>query len=193
MVVETKVKSGGVWRNITAPQVKSGGVWRTLTHIYVKSGGVWRTVFEPSNPLNATNIVVQKTVSTGQCHSGCAWAPEDAVGTIDDLGPLFANRTLLGNDYDSNDHTGEWYDGSPTGSLWEIACTSMIFGVFNFNAAAVGTYIDLSTVRIWRMFRAGGKQYTAGTSWAHGNFRIREKADTANYVDFTMKATTIQT
>ena len=46
MAIETKVKSGGLWRNITTPQVKSGGVWRTITSIEVKSGGIWRKVFE---------------------------------------------------------------------------------------------------------------------------------------------------
>ena len=51
MVVETKVKSGGVWRTITAPEVKSGGVWRVIQQIQVKSGGVWRTVFADAEPL----------------------------------------------------------------------------------------------------------------------------------------------
>ncbi len=45
MAAELKVKSGGVWRTITAPEVKYSGSWRAIKTIEVKFGGVWREVF----------------------------------------------------------------------------------------------------------------------------------------------------
>ena len=45
MAGELKVKSGGSWRTITAPEVKYSGSWRAIKTIEVKSGGVWRAVF----------------------------------------------------------------------------------------------------------------------------------------------------
>ena len=190
MVVETKVKSGGVWRTITAPEVKSGGVWRAVQQIQVKSGGVWRTVFETSNPLNVTNIVISHTVSSGGVAAGAEF---NANGTIEQVGPLIGGLTLLGLDSNGNDHTGEWYDGSPTGSQWEIRCVSMISGAWLNPPAAVGVWIDLSADRRWKINRPGGKGYTPGTTAAKGNFTIREKADTANLVNFTLDATATQT
>ena len=43
MTVE--IKSGGLWRTITAPEVKYSGLWRAIKTIEVKSGGIWREVF----------------------------------------------------------------------------------------------------------------------------------------------------
>lgn len=58
MVIETKVRSGGVWRTLTAPEVKSGGVWRALRTIEVKLSGTWRTVFQ-----EAVQVIVAATKS----------------------------------------------------------------------------------------------------------------------------------
>lgn len=64
MVVETKVRSGGVWRTITGPEVKVGGVWRAIETIQVRLGGVWRTVFESAvvtvSGESATDIGVNR-------------------------------------------------------------------------------------------------------------------------------------
>ena len=49
--------------------------------------------------LNATNCVVEKTVDSGACSSGVAY---ELDGTMDEIGPKNADRTLLGNDFDGN-------------------------------------------------------------------------------------------
>lgn len=149
--------------------------------------GFWQ---EAVGPLNATNTVVQKTVDVGQCNSGVDFNND---GTMDDIGPAISDRTLLGLDFNSIDHTGEWHDDSPTGSEWEISCLSMVAGTWDTAAASLGVYVALNVGRIWKEQRGGGKSYTPGTNTATGNFRIREVADTSNLVNFTMKGTAIQT
>ncbi len=51
---ELKVKSGGSWRTITAPEVKLSGTWRAVQTIEVKSGGVWREVFSAAPAITVT-------------------------------------------------------------------------------------------------------------------------------------------
>ena len=189
MTVE--IKSGGAWRTITAPEVKSGGVWRAIQTIEVRSGGVWRTVFEVASggAPSGTNIVVTSTRS-GPVGSGCAFQSD---GTIDEVGPLATDRRLLGLDDNSVSHTGEWKGtiDPVVGSEWEIACTSMVSGVWDIKAANLGVFIALSSERIWKEQRTVIEG--VGTDTATGNFRIREIADTGNFVDFTMKGTAIRT
>lgn len=197
MALETKVKVGGAWKLLTEPKVKVGGFWKVVDKIEVKVAGVgWKTVFELGGDVPfVSNIVVQNTVagSGNVAFSGCHFEGSPA-GIINERR---GGETLLGTDFDGNDHTGEWADFGPTGSLWEIACLSMVAGIWSdvgvSPAAPLGVYIDLSLERVWYVRRQGGKGWSTGTTTATGNFRIREKADTANLVNFTMKATAIQT
>jgi len=190
VVVETKVKVGGLWRIIGAPEVKYSGSWRAIQTIQVKKAGVWETVFEiAGSPLNATNTIVQSEVFSGAVHSGVYF---NSDGTMDEVGPGLTDLTFLGLDQVGNDHTGEWYDDSPTGSQWEIRCASMVSGTWSGQAASVGIWIDLSGNRLWRVTRLAGKTYTPGTIVAIGNMEIREVADIGNIVTFTLRAEAIQ-
>ncbi|KKM64814.1 hypothetical protein LCGC14_1497550 [marine sediment metagenome] len=63
MVAELKVRSGGSWRLITAPEVKFSGSWRAIQQIEVKSGGAWRTVFQ----AGSSDII---TVTVGHFDDG---------------------------------------------------------------------------------------------------------------------------
>jgi len=55
-------------------------------------------------------------------------------------------------------------------------------------------YTSLSTLAIiYGEMRSGGKGYTPGTNTCTARFRIREVADTANFVEFEVICTAIQT
>jgi hypothetical protein len=43
--VESKVKIGGTWKNITDMFTKQGGTWKRITGGYVKIGGTWKALF----------------------------------------------------------------------------------------------------------------------------------------------------
>ena len=71
MAAELKVKSGGSWRTITAPEVKVSGTWRAIQTIEVKSGGIWREVFSTGLQVSLSNTSVSNVrVSTSPCFAG---------------------------------------------------------------------------------------------------------------------------
>lgn len=191
MVVETKVKVGGSWKTLVGVEIKVGGAWKTVDTIEAKVAGAWKTVLESAGPgsPSGTNIVVTSSRSLPVA-SGCAFQSD---GTIDEVGPVASARRLLGLDDNSVNHTGQWKGTIDplVGADWEIACLSMVAGAWDFSAAALGVYINLGAERLWKEQRTIGEG--AGTDTATGNFRIREIANTSNFVNFTMKGTAIKT
>ena len=155
-----------------------------MLFLTIKTGG------GGSGSPSGSNIYVVHTAaaSSGACNSGVAFQSD---GTIDMIAGTVASRTLLGNDDTTPspvDHTGEWAGTivSLTGSEWEIACTSITTGSWDTAAASTGAYVDLSTERVWLVNRTIGE--TTGTDSCNAVFRIREVADTSNYVDFSVHA-----
>ncbi len=102
--------------------------------------------------------------------------------------------TVMGNDEQPVDHTGEWTPISNNGSLFEIACDSLSMGTWDTEPVAVGVFVSLDTVDLlWNVNRPGGKGRVPGTTQVIGSFTIREIADTGNSTTFTVDITNIQT
>lgn len=139
------------------------------------------------------------TQSTGPSNSVICGVQFRSDGTIYEVVGLAVSPTtnLLGNDDTPDDHTGEWVGtiSSPlTGSEWEVACTSIVSGgPWDTSGASTGVYVDISTTREWSVERPGAKSYVAGTDAIIANFRLRNVATPANYVDFQVDVTATQT
>lgn len=146
---------------------------------------------------NVTDMELVQIVATGQARSGIAFN-ESTIGSVESLVQVvgISGYSLLGFDDQGVpvDHTGEWTDQTVVASEWEVACTSEDSGTWDFAFAAVGVYTSFATADMaWYEFRVGGKAYTPGTDTVTATFRIREVADTANFTDFEVIATAIQT
>lgn len=145
-----------------------------------------------------TDIVIENTVSSGLCNAGIVFnASGVAAGTNNELFKRHNSvYTLMGDDDAGSpvDHTGEWTPDPVTGSEWEVACISLTSGSWDVEHAAVGVYTSFATADMdWHENRTGGKGYTPGTDQCIAQFRIREVADTGNFVDFEVNASAIQT
>ena len=151
-----------------------------------------------------SDILLTSTAASGVGRTSIIFH-DDRVGVGGDDGRVLTKRhqgaganvfTDMGDD-DAGapvDHTGEWTAETVTESEWEVACTSEDTGTWDTFHAAVGVFTTLDTVdMIWGEFRSGGKGRTAGTNRCVATFRIREVADTSNFVDFEVDCTVIQT
>ena len=147
---------------------------------------------------NVTDMELIHNVATGQARSGISFN-ESTVGSVTSLVQVIGiagPNAVLGLDDQGVpvDHTGEWTTETVTPSEWEVACISEDSGTWDVAFAAVGVYTSFATADMaWYEFRVGGKLYTPGTDTVTATFRIREVADTANFVDFEVIATAIQT
>ncbi len=181
MVQETKVKSGGVWRLITAPQVQSGGVWRAIQEIKVKSGGVWRRVFTTAG-VNQPNIVVSQSASGQDVQSGVRFQGDGGSDEIDKDGITIPRVA------------GEWWSDEPEaliGDDYDVREASHVGGTgpWDFAAAAVGDWVNIGTGRNWWVQRTFGKgQEGPGTDNAKGNFEIRDSETQTIQATFTLDA-----
>ncbi|KKN66732.1 hypothetical protein LCGC14_0468430 [marine sediment metagenome] len=151
-----------------------------------------------------TDVEIWHTGGTGQTRVGIIFHDYRAGSGSDD-GRILTKKhfaggveviTDMGND-DAGppvDHTGEWTDETVTESEWEVANVSIESGTFSVAHAAVGVYSALDTQdMLWQRIRTGGPGRTPGTTIVESTFRVREVADTANFTEFTVKLTAVQT
>ena len=144
-----------------------------------------------------TDMELITTVASGASRAGIMFN-ETTVGSVTSLVKRTGISTyfLLGNDDQTVpvDHTGEWTGDIVTAADWEVACVSLVSGTWDFQSAVVGVYSSLATADLsWYETRGGGKGYTPGTNTCTANFRIREVAVPANFTEFEVIATAIQT
>jgi hypothetical protein len=143
-----------------------------------------------------SDIEIEDSVSSGQVAARIRFG--STGGDSRDLYKEHALGTffLMGNDDASVpvDHTGEWTSEVITASEWEVAMLSLDSGSFLTTFAGLGVYTTLDTADIvYGNFRIGGKGYTPGTTTGTATFRIREVAVPANFTDFEVICTGIQT
>ncbi len=151
-----------------------------------------------------TDIEIWHTGATGQTRAGIVFHDYRAGAGSDD-GRILTKKhfaggvetfTDMGDDDQSTpvDHTGEWTDETVTETEWEVANVSIESGSFTIAFASVGVYTTLDTRdMLWQIGRTGGPGRTPGTSIVESTFRVREVADTANFTEFTVKLTAVQT
>ena len=101
----------------------------------------------------------------GICHAGIAFS---ADGIVYDVGPTLGDRTQFAS--------GQWYSGEPSagiGSSYEVRCASLVSssGGWDVQAAAVGTWVDISVERVWRDTVVGMEAPAIDT--CHAVFEIR--------------------
>ena len=128
-------------------------------------------------------LVVTKTSanSTTECHAGFRF---QAVGFIDEIGPGSSDQTTV--------NAGEWHEDEPlaTGNDFDIRCASVSVGVWDFPAAAVGTWVRLNLGRNWTVVRTVGKGGEgSGSDQVVSVFEIRDVATETVQTTFTVDAT----
>lgn len=90
-----------------------------------------------------TGYASSHTDPPGTTRSGIAFQLD---GSIDDIGPGLSDRTQV--------QLGEWWSGEPSagiGNNYDIRCASLVSGTWTFQAESVGTYIQISQERRWRV------------------------------------------
>ena len=142
MAAELKVKSGGSWRTITAPEVKYSGSWRAIKTIEVKSGGVWREVFA-SIIVSPATTGDYNSASSGTVYAGVSFNSDSVEYEYNAVGGQYS----LGN----------WLDSGLNSEVWvERVITS---GSFNSIDAGAGR-LQLSTTRSFRLSRSASGSKT---------------------------------
>lgn len=140
MVTETKVKSGGSWRDIVLPEIEVGGVGRPLVTIEVKLSGTWQTVFAAA----AGTVTVSGETIVGATSSGTARA-----GVIFRANGKVA-KTVNGTESQIDASTDWIIPNDEATSLYEVRYTGGT-ETWTVKAANQDTWTDLSTDREWRV------------------------------------------
>lgn len=144
MAAELKVKSGGTWRTITAPEVKSGGVWRTIKSIEVKSGGVWRSVYASGPSVSPNGAGDYNSRYNNWCYAGLQW---NANGT-EYVYTATGGTTSRGVWLDSGLNSEVWVEWTRTGGTlgdWD-----------SLGAGNNGVRLQCSTTRSFRLVDSQG-------------------------------------
>ncbi|KKN01582.1 hypothetical protein LCGC14_1126310 [marine sediment metagenome] len=174
MVVETKVKVGGLWRTITAPEVKVSGVWRAVQTIEVKSGGVWREVFAlAGGPATSAAADGDANLRFGNvCYAGAQFQLDGSEWEYTNSGGL--TQTGVGGDQ-------IWMDTGPNSAIWiERIVTA---GSWNSLDPGAGRHV-MSTTRSFRIVRS-----TAGIFTVTGYFKFWDAASGGSLLQQTASAT----
>lgn len=180
MTIHTNV--GGVWKDVSAPEVNISGSWKTVATIEVNIGGTWKSSFVAGGFVNQPNITEEESFSGQQVECGIRF---QQLGDSDEI------------DKDGNTIfrvSGEWWSEEPEtgiGNDYDIRCASMNGGtLWDIQAAAVGTWINIGAGRNWAMLRTFGKgQEGVGSDHASGNMEIRDVATETVQASFVMDIT----
>ena len=125
-----------------------------------------------------TNLSSNQINPGGLCTAGFAF---NAAGSIDEIGPAATNLTPV--------HPGEWWSDEPDvgiGANYDIRCVSLNSGTWDFQAATVGTWIDLSANRTWRDLVTA--MQSPAVESVSGNFAIRPNGGGADLATFIASA-----
>lgn len=141
--MSANIKTGGTWQKLASMPVKIAGTWESVQSGWLKTGGVWERFFVSGEPA-LTNDSVSHSNPGGLAHAGYAFDPD---GTLYEIGPGSFDRTLV--------TAGEWWTTRPVtdiGASYEVRCASVGAGQsWDTQAAAVGTWVDISVERAWRV------------------------------------------
>ena len=139
---------------------------------------VKRVLYSPSGGMVVINGGASSYYDPGNLvHSGVAF---NVDGECYDVGPGVLIRTIF--------TSGEWWSDEPDtgiGSSYDVRCASIVGGTtWSFQAATVGTWIQMSSERVWRCTVTA--MASPSTRSCTGSFEIRNTGsgtalDTANY------------
>ncbi len=128
---ELKVKYGGSWRTITAPEVKYSGSWRAIKTIEVKKAGAWETVFAGGPAVSMFGGVNYRYRYQAICYSGVQF---NASG-------VEYWQTAAGG---WTDNKGNWLDSGAPGEVWVLRVINS--GSLSWDGIG-GLRVPLSTTR----------------------------------------------
>lgn len=162
MVVETKIKSGGVWRTITDPEVKSGGVWRAIQTIEVKSGGIWREVFSAvSETVSPSTVAINNIRFGATCYAGVQFNLSGAETGSTNSGSWSNSR-------------GNWLDSGDASNVWVQRVINS--GTLNWVDSGSGR-LNLATTRSF-----GVRQNTTGNHTVNMTYNFYDAASGGNLI-----------
>lgn len=117
--------------------------------------------------VNVTNIFVSSSNPGQRCRSGVRY---NNNGSIDELGPTLADENKI--------HNNEWWSKEPQaniGASYQVRCQSLTSGSWSTQAAAVGTWVDISTEPVWVVSVVG--MASPDAKEVEAVFQIRRKSD----------------
>ena len=168
MTVE--VKSGGIWRTITAPKVKFSGAWRAIRTIEVKSGGVWRTVFLIGPPVVSAAADGDFNLRVNNpCYAGVQFQTSGLEKEYTNTGGLGPG----GGD-------GIWLDSGLSSDVWVERIVTA--GSWNDIDPGAGRH-NLATTRSFRILRT-----PVGIRTVTGFFKFWDAASGGNLLQQTASA-----
>ncbi len=169
-----EVKSGAIWRTITAPEVKSGGIWRPIQTIEVKSGGIWREVFAlAGGPATSAAADGDTNIRFGvQCFAGAQFRSDGTEW--EHLNTAFLTQVGVGGD-------AIWMDVGPASAIWIERIVT--FGSWNSVDPGAGRHV-MSSHREFRIVRT-----TPGTKSVTGYFKFWDAASGGTLLQQTASAT----
>ena len=175
MAYVVKVYNGSTW-DTGILKVWDGAAWQEKAKIW--NGSSWVELYPAGGDTLALTTLSGSFFDTpGPITSGFRF---NASGTIEEIGPGLTDYNVV--------NTGEWIDSfsATSASDYEIACTAIASGSWDVAAAGTGAYVGLGTSRVWRVTRTAMEG--TGVDAVNSTFRIREIADTANFVEATVTA-----
>ncbi len=141
MATVLKVKSGGSWRTITAPEVKLSGSWRDIKGIEVKEGGSWRTVFLAGPEVSPSGANVTKSVFTDvTCYARIRYATSG-----------IEYQTNLASSSGTPTSRGNWLDFGLNSEVW----VQRVINTGSLSLDPGSGRLQLSTERIFGVQRNG--------------------------------------
>ena len=118
----------------------------------------------------ATDFDTDEVLSGGAVPvvSGVRFNP---LGNVDEISGRSGGAQIF-----TNIHPGEWWSEEPTvgiGADYDIRCEALTSGTWSLEAAAVGTYVNMSAERVWRVDALGGGKSPPNSKQCVADFQIR--------------------
>lgn len=110
------IKTGGSWRESTAPKFKVSSTWQTPKGVWVRTGGVWQKVFSGDAPIwELATTTVEDRVASYSARLLLQTNGDIYIPTMNLYGRWMPDGGNV-NDYETKwDRTS---GSSPTGSTW---------------------------------------------------------------------------
>lgn len=146
----------GVWKQVNELHTRVSGTWKEVTRGFTQVSGVWKEFY--GGFVTVTNITESNT-QAGTPAAVCG-VRFNRDGSIDVVKGRVAAETFTAI------HAGEWWNNEPDsdiGDRYQVRCASVTTGDPNTlwspgaEAAPVGTYITMSSGRIWQVNAPGAK------------------------------------
>jgi hypothetical protein len=134
------VNVSSVWKEIDEAHVNVSGTWKELTEGWVNVSGTWKQFYE------AVELILPASMSEFSTD------PQDAAFLINRDGTC----NLAGGGAVNPSSAFDWIDpkSATVGDAWEVK-VDVTGGSFSGGSAAVGSWLALSSNRLWQLTTVG--------------------------------------